>query len=58
MSRLEEEDVAVRISSVMDDYSHLIEPGQLFNREFVDSLPDSIDKMGETGEFHTEVLFD
>jgi diphthamide synthase (EF-2-diphthine--ammonia ligase) len=57
MNRLEEEDVAVRISSVMDDYSHLIEPGQLFNREFVDSLPDSIDKMGETGEFHTEILF-
>lgn len=54
-SRLEREDVSIRISAVMDDFQDLITPGTLFDREFTESLPDSIDQMGENGEFHTEV---
>lgn len=53
--RLERENVSIRVSAVMDDYQDLIPPGTLFNREFTESLPEGIDKMGESGEFHTEV---
>lgn len=53
--RLEREEVSIRISAVMDDFQDLIEPGTLFNSEFAESLPEPIDKMGENGEFHTEV---
>ncbi len=55
--RLEREKVSIRISAVMDDFQDLIAPGTLFNREFVESLPEEVDKMGENGEFHTEVTF-
>ena len=54
-NRLEDEDVTIKISAVMDEFSNLIQPGTAFNRRFADSLPDDIDKMGENGEFHTEV---
>ena len=53
--RLEDEVVEIRISAVMDKYSDLIKPGTLFNRRFAESLPEEIDKMGESGEFHTEI---
>ena len=53
--RLEREKVSIRISAVMDDVSDQIAPGQIFDREFAESLPDGIDKMGEKGEFHTEI---
>lgn len=56
-NRLEHEAVSIRISAVMDDYSSLIVPGTLFDRTFAESLPQPIDRMGENGEFHTEVSF-
>lgn len=56
-SRLEKEEAEIRISSVMDQYKNRIRTGDLFTREFAESLPDQIDPMGENGEFHTEVLF-
>lgn len=55
-NRLEHEDVLIRISTVMDDHQNLIAPGTLFNREFAEFLPKSIDKMGENGEFHTQII--
>lgn len=55
--RLERENILIRISAVMDDFSDIITPGQIFNRVFAESLPEGIDKMGENGEFHTEVVF-
>ena len=53
--RLEYESVTIRVSAVMDEFSDVIKPGQSFDQEFADILPDDIDKMGENGEFHTEI---
>lgn len=56
--RLEEEGVSVKISGVMSEYNGYIKPGDLFTLEYAHSLPEHIDRMGENGEFHTEVIFD
>ena len=56
--RLEEEKVSVKISGVMSEFDGYIKPGDLFTREYAHSLPGHIDRMGENGEFHTEVVFD
>lgn len=56
--RLEEEKVSVKISGVMSEYDGYIKPGDLFTREYAYSLPEQIDRMGENGEFHTEIIFD
>ena len=56
--RLQEENVTVKISGVMSEFDGYIKPGDLFTREYAHSLPQHIDRMGENGEFHTEVLFD
>lgn len=53
--RLENETIKVRISAVMDKYSDIIEKGAKFDLEFAESLPNDVDKMGENGEFHTEI---
>ena len=53
--RLERDNITIRISAVMNEFSDLIQPGQIFNRAFAESLPEEIDKMGENGEFHTEI---
>ena len=55
--RLDRENVTIRISAVMDNFSDQIAPGQIFSRAFAESLPEEIDRMGENGEFHTEVVF-
>jgi len=55
--QLEYENVLIRISAVMEDFSDIITPGQIFDRAFAESLPEGIDNMGENGEFHTEVCF-
>lgn len=55
--RLEKEPVEIRISGVKDSLKELISPGDLYDAEFRGSLPKEIDKMGENGEFHTEVIF-
>lgn len=57
LDRLEHENVLIRISAVMDGFSDIITPGQIFDRAFAESLPKGIDKMGEQGEFHTELSF-
>ncbi|TVR30117.1 MAG: hypothetical protein EA390_08795 [Balneolaceae bacterium] len=56
--RLEEENVSIKVSGVMSEYDGYIKPGDLFTREYAHSLPKQIDRMGEKGEFHTEVIFD
>ena len=55
--RLDRENLTIRISAVMDNFSDQIAPGQIFSRAFAESLPEEIDRMGENGEFHTEVVF-
>lgn len=54
---LEQESAEIRIRSVSDEFKDEIKPDDLFNREFVASLPDHVDPFGEKGEFHTEVVF-
>ena len=54
---LDRVNVTIRISAVMDNFSDQIAPGQIFSRAFAESLPEEIDRMGENGEFHTEVVF-
>ncbi len=54
---LDDQNVEIRIRSVADEYRSVIKTGTLFNRQFVRSLPGSIDPFGEHGEFHTEVIF-
>lgn len=44
------------VSSVADSFSNVITPGKEYNREFIRNLPDTIDPMGENGEFHTRVV--
>lgn len=56
--RMEEENVSVKITGVMPEFDGYIKPGDLFTREYALSLPEQIDRMGENGEFHTEVIFD
>jgi diphthamide synthase (EF-2-diphthine--ammonia ligase) len=57
LQTLSEKPVEVRISAVADEYKSDIQIDKLYNRQFVQHLPDRIDPMGEKGEFHTEVLF-
>ncbi|MEX1268666.1 MAG: hypothetical protein WEA56_06655 [Balneolaceae bacterium] len=54
---LEKEPAEIYIRSVTDEFKDEIKPGDLFNREFVKSLPGHVDPFGEKGEFHTEVVF-
>lgn len=49
--------VDVQISAVADRYRELIRVGETYNHHFVRQLPETIDPMGEGGEFHTEVRF-
>lgn len=55
--RLESTKKEIRIASVKREFEDHIQVGEIFNREFAESLPKRIDKMGENGEFHTEVIF-
>lgn len=55
--RLEKENIRIHISNVSAGFKKYLSPGQIFNREVAESLPDDIDKLGENGEFHTEVEF-
>jgi diphthamide synthase (EF-2-diphthine--ammonia ligase) len=54
---LKRRNVTVKISGVMSEFDGYIKPGDLFTREYAYSLPEHIDRMGENGEFHTEVVF-
>jgi diphthamide synthase (EF-2-diphthine--ammonia ligase) len=58
IDRLEIEPVTVQVSAVLQSCREHISPGDLFNRDCAYSLPEHIDRMGENGEFHTEVIFD
>lgn len=44
------------INNVADEFRDEIIPGEAYNREFISKLPDTIDPMGENGEFHTWVV--
>ena len=57
MDVLEQQPAEIRIRSVSEEYEDVIKPNDLFDRDFVQSLPDYIDPFGEKGEFHTEVVF-
>lgn len=56
-NKLEKENIRIHISNVSAGFKKYLSPGQIFNRKVAESLPDDIDKMGENGEFHTEVEF-
>ncbi|MGF1668984.1 MAG: hypothetical protein ACFCU6_00945 [Balneolaceae bacterium] len=58
LSALDKEECTIKISSVSDKFRNLLTPGVIYNRSFVDKLPDTIDSFGENGEFHTEVVFE
>lgn len=49
--------VTVSISNVDEQFRDIIQVGQDYDHHFIHSLPDSIDPMGENGEFHTYVHF-
>ncbi|MFH5831253.1 hypothetical protein ACG2F4_06165 [Halalkalibaculum sp. DA3122] len=49
--------VEIKISAVKEEFQHLIRVGESYTQGFVRTLPESIDPMGENGEFHTEVIF-
>ncbi|MFU8811866.1 MAG: ATP-binding protein [Balneolaceae bacterium] len=55
--RLFSEPVSVRVQSVAEAYSDHLSVGDTLTRAYLERLPDSIDRMGERGEFHTEVIF-
>jgi diphthamide synthase (EF-2-diphthine--ammonia ligase) len=57
LTKLFSKPVEIRISAVAKKYRDCITPGEVFDAQFVRRLPESIDKMGERGEFHTEVIF-
>ena len=57
MGILERSPAVIQIRSVDEKWKKVIKPGSLFNRQFVQSLPESVDPFGEHGEFHTEVIF-
>ena len=48
--------VSIQISSVDPDFKSVISPGQRYDQSFVRNLPDTIDVMGEKGEFHTQAF--
>jgi len=54
LDQLEAAPVDVFISSTTIDGVHV---GDRFDRKFVASLPNGVDKFGENGEFHTKVEF-
>ena len=42
------------VSAVADDsLKGIVSVGDEFNQEFIEKLPDGVDKFGENGEFHT-----
>ncbi|MDZ7715667.1 MAG: hypothetical protein U5J95_05580 [Balneolaceae bacterium] len=49
--------VEIRVSAVLDEYQKYLRIGERYNQQLIRQLPDSIDPMGENGEFHTEVIF-
>lgn len=53
---IESEDAEIRISSIDSKFNGFIKEGTLFNQRFIEHLPESMDPMGENGEFHTEVI--
>ncbi len=56
ITTLEEHGQKIVISSVNTDFKDMISTGDIYNREFIENLPDKIDPMGEYGEFHTRVV--
>lgn len=57
LTELWDSKVRVTITSVDDRFSDIIAPGDTFDIDFINHLPETIDKMGEKGEFHTKVAF-
>ncbi len=49
--------VKVKISAVQEAYRDMLSVGEPWNQRLVAQLPESIDPMGENGEFHTVVEF-
>ncbi len=57
LDRLFREKCTIKISNVEERFAGDIQPGEIYDREFIEKLPEDIDPMGENGEFHTEVVF-
>ena len=53
MADLEASGVLCEVSAVTDAALGALVPGQRFDREAMMRLPDSVDRFGENGEFHT-----
>lgn len=49
--------VEIRISAISEEYQQYIKVGELYNQQLIRQLPETIDPMGENGEFHTKVVF-
>lgn len=50
---LEASGIVCEISATTPDALDTVQVGDLFHRELMKSLPDSVDAFGENGEFHT-----
>jgi len=57
LDKLFREKCTIRISNVDERFSGEIQPGEIYDRKFIEKLQSQIDPMGENGEFHTEVVF-
>jgi ATP-binding cassette subfamily B (MDR/TAP) protein 1 len=57
LSELERSGATCKVSAVSADLPQ-VTVGDRFDRAFVRSLPDHVDRFGENGEFHTQVMFD
>ena len=53
MADLEASGIVCEVSAVTDAALGALVPGQRFDREAMMRLPDSVDRFGENGEFHT-----
>lgn len=57
-NRLFSYNISIRLTHVDPRFEHIIQPGTLYNRQFIKELPEEIDAMGEFGEFHTRIEFE
>ena len=56
MSVLFAENLEIVISAADPAQSEWVNPGDIYNAEFIQNLPPEIDPFGESGEFHTCVI--
>lgn len=57
LTTLHQQPVQAKISAVQNKFQSHIEVGTWYDTFFVENLPDNIHPLGETGEFHTRIIF-